>query len=120
MSDSIRYEAHLFFMSICTGAGLEMVYDCIRIFRLVFRHKAWVVVTEDLLYGLYCSIMTFSLLYEQNDGNLRGFCICGVILGMAAYEGFVGRKLLKRLQKAVEWIKIKVRNHQNRLRQEKR
>lgn len=121
MSVSICYEARLFFMSVCTGIGLEMIYDCIRIFRLACRHKMWVVGMEDLVYGAYCAVMTFSLLYEQNDGNLRGFCIGGVILGMGAYEYLISRKLLKRLQKAVEWIKIKTGNrHRSRLGQEKR
>ena len=39
MSVSIRYEAQLFFMSICTGVGLAMVYDCVRFFRIVCPHQ---------------------------------------------------------------------------------
>lgn len=120
MSVSIRYEAQLFFMSICTGVGLVMVYDCVRFFRMVCPHRMWVVGAEDLIYGFYCAVMTFSLLYQQNDGNLRGFCIGGVILGMAAYEHAISRKVLKRLQKAVEWIKMKGKRRRNRFRQERK
>ncbi len=120
MSVSIRYEAQLFFMSICTGVGLAMVYDCVRFFRIVCPHKMWVVGAEDLICGIYCAVMTFSLLYQQNDGNLRGFCIGGVILGMVVYEYAVSRKALKRLQKAVEWIKMKMRKRKSRLKREKR
>ena len=120
MSVSIRYEAQLFLMSICTGVGLVMVYDCVRFFRIVCPHKTWVVGAEDLIYGFYCAVMTFSLLYQQNDGNLRGFCIGGVILGMTAYEHAVSRKVLKRLQKVVEWIKMKGRKRRNRFRQERK
>ena len=35
MSMVIRYEARLFLMSVGTGAGLMVVYDCIRVFRLL-------------------------------------------------------------------------------------
>ena len=120
MSMVIRYEARLFLMSVGTGAGLMVVYDCIRVFRLLCPHRPWVVNVEDLLYGLYCAVMTFMLLYEQNDGSLRGFCVAGVILGMAAYQYLVSRGVLKYLQKQIKWIKMRVRRHQNRSRQEKR
>ena len=120
MSISIRYEAQLFLMSICTGVGLVIVYDCVRFFRIVCPHKMWVVGAEDLAYGFYCAVMTFSLLYQQNDGNLRGYCIGGVMLGMAVYEYTVSRKVLKRLQKVVEWIKMKGRKRRNRFRQERK
>ena len=43
MSVSIRYEAWLFLMSISTGVGLTVVYDCVRIFRLICPHKMWIV-----------------------------------------------------------------------------
>ena len=51
MSMVIRYEARLFLMSVGTGAGLMVVYDCIRVFRLLCPHRPWVVNVEDLLYG---------------------------------------------------------------------
>ncbi|MCI8515436.1 MAG: spore cortex biosynthesis protein YabQ [Hungatella sp.] len=114
MSDSIRYEARLFVMSLGTGAGLMMVYDFVRIFRLVCPHRVWVTGAEDLTYGLYCAVMTFSLLYEQNDGNLRGFCIAGVILGMALYQNVISRRVLKCLQNRLEWLRIKMREHRKR------
>ncbi|MCI9047781.1 MAG: spore cortex biosynthesis protein YabQ [Hungatella sp.] len=120
MSVSIRYEAQLFLMSICTGGGLVMVYDCVRFFRMVCPHKMWVVGAEDLVYGFYCAVMTFSLLYQQNDGNLRGFSIGGVIMGMTVYQYAISRKVLKRLQKAVEWIKMKTRKRQNRFKRERK
>ena len=120
MSMVIRYEARLFLMSVGTGAGLMVVYDCIRVFRLLCPHRPWVVNVEDLLYGLYCAVMTFMLMYEQNDGNLRGFCIGGVILGMAVYQRLISRNLLKYLQKPVKWIKMKIRNHRNGSKQVRR
>ncbi len=120
MSVSIRYEAWLFLMSISTGVGLTVVYDCVRIFRLICPHKMWIVGAEDLIYGIYCAVMTFTLLYEQNDGNLRGFCICGVILGMAVYQNLVSRPGLKYLQKRLEWLKMKIRTHGNRSKQVRR
>ena len=39
---------------------------------------------------------------------------------MVVYEYAVSRKVLKRLQKAVEWIKMKMRKRKSRLKREKR
>ena len=104
MSVSIRYEAWLFLMSISTGVGLTVVYDCVRIFRLICPHKMWIIGAEDLIYGIYCAVMTFTLLYEQNDGNLRGFCIFGVILGMTMYQRLVSRRVIRQVKRAVTWL----------------
>ena len=104
MSPGIRYEARLFLMSVGTGAGLMMVYDCVRIFRIFCPHRNWAVGLEDLLCGIYCAVMTFSLLYEQNDGNLRGFCIFGVILGMTMYQRLVSRRVIRQVKRAVTWL----------------
>lgn len=120
MSETIRYEARLFLLSIATGAGLLLVYDFLRIFRLFVRHKSWIVGAEDLLYGVYCSCMTFSLLYEQNDGNLRGYVIAGVAAGMIIFQNLVSRKVLKYLQNAIAWLKIKSKKYRHRSEQVRR
>lgn len=120
MSAGIYDEIWLFLMSLGTGGGLMAAYDCVRVFRLICPHRIWAVGTEDLLYGIYCAVMTFALLYEQNDGRLRGFAIGGVILGMAVYQNLVSRRVLKYLQKKVEWLKMNIKRHQGRSKQVRR
>ncbi len=109
MSDAIRYEAHLAFSSFITGAGLMIVYDLLRIFRMICPHNALFVGIEDFGYGIYCAVMTFGLLYEQNNGTLRGYVIVGTMAGMAVYQYMIGRILLKYLKKGQEYLRIKIK-----------
>ena len=114
MSGAIRYELHLAFSSLITGAGLMIVYDLLRIFRMICRHGALAVGIEDFGYGIYCGIMTFGLLYEQNNGALRGYVIAGTIAGMAAYQHFISRFLLKYLKRGQESIRMRIKLRRRR------
>ena len=50
-----------------------MTYDFLRILRIFIPHLPVIMGVEDMVYWVYASLVTFSLLYEQNDGGLRGY-----------------------------------------------
>lgn len=81
-------------------------YDLLRISRMLFPAKNWLVSLEDFCYWIYVSVSVFSLLYRQNDGILRSYVIIGVVVGMMIYDRIISRNLLKVLQKMLERIKI--------------
>ncbi|WP_349669012.1 spore cortex biosynthesis protein YabQ [Lacrimispora sp.] len=91
MSVHIVYEVKLLLYSFFTGAGLMMTYDLLRIFRIFIPHSYVFTGIEDMIYWVYAALVTFSLLYEQNDGGLRGYVIAGVFLGMFLYDRLVSR-----------------------------
>lgn len=51
------------------------------------------------MYWLYAGLVTFILLYEQNDGVFRAYVIGGVFAGMILYDRFISRIFLKCLKK---------------------
>lgn len=110
MTDSILFEVRLAAASLSTGAGLLMVYDVLRLFRMICPHNRFFLSAEDFLYWVYCAVMTFGMLYELNGGVLRGYAIAGTLAGMVGYQYLVSRKVLKYLKKGQEYLKIKVRN----------
>lgn len=114
MSETIYYELRLAGSSVATGAGLMMVYDLLRIFRMICPHGSIAVSAEDLCYWIYCAVMTFGLLYEQNNGALRGYVIAGTLLGMAVYQHTVSAILLKYLKKGQESIRIRLKKRRRR------
>lgn len=114
MSEAIRYELRLAASSFLTGSGLMMVYDLLRIFRMVCPHNDWITGAEDFGYWIYCAVMTFGLLYEQNDGALRGYAIGGTLLGMAVYQYTISAVLLKYLKKGQESIRIRLKKHRRK------
>jgi len=108
MSSNILYEGRFLAESFCVGVWLMMVYDILRVIRLVFPHHPLWAGVEDMIYWIYASITTFMLLYRMNDGGLRGFVIGGVFLGMVLYNGLVSRFLLKVLKKMLKSLKMRI------------
>ena len=62
---------------------------------------------EDFLFWIFAGVVTFMLLYEQNDGGLRLYAIVGVLVGMSLYDRIVSRFLFAVLKKAGKWFKNK-------------
>lgn len=107
MSVHIIYEVRLLIYSFFTGAGLMMTYDLLRAFRIFVPHQPVWMGLEDMAYWVYASLVTFSLLYEQNDGGLRGYVIVGIFIGMALYDRLVSRFFLKLLKKVWKYLRMK-------------
>lgn len=85
MADLIYDEAHLFAVCLSLGALLALVYDGLRILRLLFRHKDWLVDIEDLVYWIFTAWLVFCTLFHYNQGVLRGYAFVGMFFGMLVY-----------------------------------
>lgn len=113
MSVRIQYEAWLMVLSFLMGAWLMMVYDTLRLFRIIIKHGALWVGAEDFLYWIYAGLVTFMLLYEQNDGAFRAYVIAGVFLGMVLYDRIISRfffRCLKKTGKCFRMVRKKLRH----------
>lgn len=111
MSGTIGYEIRLLVMSLLTGAGFMIVYDCLRVLRVVCPHNSICIGIEDMLYWIYTALMTFSLLYRENDGNIRAYAVGAAFLGMILYQYFISRNFLKGLKKLTKCLRMKIGRH---------
>ena len=86
MSQSIVVEA--VFAAKCIGVGvmIAVAYDLLRILRNCVRHNRMAISAEDLVYWVLCAFFIFAVLYCENDGILRWYCVAGAALGMFVYE----------------------------------
>lgn len=107
MSAAIEYEARLLVMSFLTGVGFMVVYDCLRVFRILCPHSTVCIGIEDLVYWIYAALMTFALLYQENDGVIRAYAVAAAFVGMILYQQFVSRNFLKGLKKLLKYLRIK-------------
>lgn len=93
VSETISQEAIFLGISVLLGMGLFFLYDILRIFRRVVPHGAVWIGIEDFVYWLICTGAVFVMLYQGNDGMVRGFSLGGVAAGMLLYyflfSGFV-------------------------------
>ncbi len=109
MSLYIQEEAGLAALSFALGILLMISYDLLRLFRLLIPHGTLWTGLEDFLYWIYCAVMTFSLLFYENDGILRGYVIVSVFLGMFLYDRIVSQSVFALLKNLGRWITIKRR-----------
>lgn len=95
VSAGISSEAVFLGISVCVGAGLFFLYDILRIFRRIKKHGVILIGMEDILYWLVCTAVVFLMIYQKNDGMVRGFAIGGVFVGMLLYFLLLSRFVIK-------------------------
>ena len=104
MSSVIIEEMQAAVTAFFSGVMITLVYDGLRIFRSgVFHGNFWIGV-EDFFFWLWTAFWIFSVLYRENDGELRFYTIFFMGLGMILYHQTVSEpfvriagKLLRRL-----------------------
>lgn len=107
MATLIYDEVELFLVCFILGAVLALIYDVIRIFRLFFHHKDWLVDMEDLIFWIFTAWLVFRTLFVYNRGALRGYAFLGMFLGVILYVLTLSRLLLSVAEKIVPyWKKI--------------
>lgn len=86
MSGLIVQEGWLWLHSVLLGIAVSFVYDGLRIWRRVFEHSMFWISAEDLLYWAFVAYRFFYLLYMENNGAFRWFCVFGAAVGMLLYQ----------------------------------
>lgn len=109
VSDGIHQELVFLLISFALGEGLVMLYDVFRIFRKVVPHGVIWISVEDVLYWIVAAMLIFGMIFQENDGLIRGFAIGGILLGMLFFNHFVSPFLIRSisgiLKKILEILK---------------
>ena len=86
----IIWELYALVVSFFNGVLLAWVYDNIRVFRRIRRHKTIIFMSiEDIVYGIYAGISVFLMCFRVSDGIIRGFIIMGIAVGAFLYFKFL-------------------------------
>jgi spore cortex biosynthesis protein YabQ len=94
MNDAIMVELRFFGTSVLWGVILLIVYDVLRIIRRIIIHNGFFVAFEDLIYWVVSSLLIFRMMYQQNNGIIRGFAILAMLLGMILYHSIFSEILV--------------------------
>lgn len=86
MSESIIRDNYFLLYSLILGVCVTILYDILRIFRRVIKHKDALVSIEDLLYWIVVAISVFYVMHTESNGSLRWFAILGAAIGMGIYK----------------------------------
>lgn len=95
MSSVIIEEMRVAVTAFFSGMLITLVYDGLRIFRRgVFHGNFWIGV-EDFFFWLWTAFWIFSVLYRENDGELRLYTMFFMGLGMILYHRTVSEPLVR-------------------------
>jgi len=82
INEIIYWELYALVVSFFNGVLLAWIYDNIRAFRRIVRHKTVVFMSvEDIIYGIYAGLSVFVMCFKVADGIIRGFIIMGIAVG---------------------------------------
>lgn len=98
---NINLEVKLFLASVIWGIILVVLYDGIRILRRVIKHNWFVSGMEDVLFWSIGAILFFRMMYQINDGAIRGFVIMGMLVGMVLYHYSISDYLVSIIAKGI-------------------
>ncbi len=86
MSQVILWEMQFLLKALLLGFCLRGIYDLFKVRRRLSKNHPMLLASEDIVYWIFCSLLLFGLLYEENNGTLRGFALCGAAAGMAIWH----------------------------------
>lgn len=78
--------------SFFCGIILFFVYDFFHVVRKLIKHSRFIVFLEDLFFWSAASIFVFLMVFQRNNGILRGFAILAFSLGMMLYYFLAGNR----------------------------
>lgn len=105
ISESIFGELKVAFAAFFSGALITIVYDVLRIFRRILSHGNFWIGVEDFFFWIWTTFWIFSVLYRENDGNLRMYTILFMVFGMILYHKFLGEPVVKFVGRVLKKIK---------------
>lgn len=95
VSETIGQETCFLGIAVLVGAALFLFYDFLRIFRRIVSHSNFWIGIEDFCYWILYTGVVFVMLYQKNDGMVRGFAIGGLALGMLLYFLLLSRYVVR-------------------------
>lgn len=104
MNHAILVELQFFATSVFWGMILLILYDVLRIVRRIIKHNVILVGMQDIIYWIICSILIFHMMYQQNDGIIRGFSIMAMLIGMMLYHNLISDKFVDLVSKSINKI----------------
>ena len=105
ISPKIYRELETAAAAFVSGALITVVYDVIRIFRRIVSHGNFWIGVEDFFFWIWTTFWIFSVMYRENDGNLRMYTICFMGLGMILYHRFLGEPVVNFSGRVLKKIK---------------
>lgn len=104
MSEFIREEVSIFIEAAWQGMLIAVCYDVLRILRRIIKHKDIVVNIEDYVFWVIVGIAVFSMIFQNNDGVVRGYIFLALLTGAYIYHKSVSSFLVRYISKILNFV----------------
>jgi spore cortex biosynthesis protein YabQ len=104
MNHAIATELQFFLISILWGVIILFVYDFLRIFHRIIKHNTIILALEDIIFWVVASVFIFAMIYNSNNGIIRGFSVIGVSLGMVFYHYTISNFIVNSITKLIKLL----------------
>ncbi len=101
MENGLWYQLVLFGIFIALGMASALVYDTFRIVRSGFLVTA----LKDMLFWLVMTVLVFTICLVFNNGEIRFFMFCGILIGALTYFRTVSRYVIGLLRFLLSFFK---------------
>ncbi len=108
-------QINTFLLALAVGAGLSLLYDFFRFFRLLFPPGAGWLFLEDLVYWSFSGVAAFCFLLWRCQGQIRFFALLGLGLGWILCHITLGRPIHKAskhlaflLRRIARWLRRRI------------
>lgn len=98
-------QAYIFLCTVLGGMIVGFVYDLFRVSRKTIKTNNIIVYFEDLIFWLLVSIIIFGVLFVSNAGEIRGYALMGIVLGVIIYAFILSEYVVRLLIVSIEIIK---------------
>jgi len=104
MGEFIWEEVSIFIEAAWQGMFIAVFYDALRIFRRVIRHNDIAVNIEDYIFWVIVGLAVFSMIFQNNDGAVRGYIFAALLAGAYTYHKSVSSFLVRYISKILNFI----------------
>lgn len=102
---NVSEQTWLFLWSCVLGIFLGVVFDVLRVIRIIKNHSSFAVFIEDVLFIVFSSLCIFIYIMEKARGEIKFFIFVGAFLGFILYIVCVGNFIVNIIKKIVLLIK---------------
>lgn len=98
-------QIRVFLYAVGFGFFLGAVYDVFRMCRLLFQKSDRAYRVSDLLFAVTAGLLVFLFALTVLNGQIRGYVLCGILLGFLLYAYTFGAFFARRLERAARAVR---------------
>lgn len=104
-SEPLFNQISRFVTSIGFGFIICILYLALVFLRTVISDRKWAIVTQDIVFGIITTVVSFFFMVIHNNGEVRWNLVLGEFLGAGVLYFTVGKYVMKFLEKFAKAIR---------------